>query len=101
MDEISKKENIFIQHIGNIGEKIIKINNKIFKLDGYCEKTNTIYEFLGDFWHGNPKIFNSNDINPVIKKTFGELYTNTMNREKILRENGYNLISIWENDYKN
>ena len=48
-----------------------------------------------------PKIFNSNDINPVIKKTFGELYTNTMNREKILRENGYNLISIWENDYKN
>lgn len=100
LDEISKKENIFIQHIGNTGEKILKINNKIFKLDGYCEKTNTIYEFLGDFWHGNPKIFNSNDINPVIKKSFGELYTNTMNREKILRENGYNLISIWENDYK-
>jgi hypothetical protein len=68
LENIMKKDNIFIQHAKNIGEKKIKINNKLFKLDGYCEKTNTVYEFYGDIWHGNPLKYNENDINPINKK---------------------------------
>jgi len=93
------KENIFIQHAENDGEKIIKINNKKYKCDGYCNDTNTIYEFYGDLWHGNPDKFNRDCINPLNKKTFGELYDETMLREKILKDYGYNLITIWESEF--
>ena len=61
-------ENIFIQHAGNIGEKKVKINDKLYKFDGYCEKTNTVYEFYGNYFHGNPKLFNKDEFNELIKK---------------------------------
>lgn len=94
-----KKDDIFIQHAGNVGEKVLKINSKIYKLDGFCEETNTIYEFYGDFWHGNPDIYNKKDINPLCKISYGALYNTTMKREKILRDKGYNIVTIWENEY--
>jgi hypothetical protein len=46
LKNIMKNENIFIQHANNGGEKNIKINKKLFKLDGFCKETNTAYEFF-------------------------------------------------------
>lgn len=77
----------------------IKINDKLYKVDGLINKT--VYEFYGDFWHGNPNIFKSEDTNPLNKKKFGELYQNTIDRELELISNGYNIISIWESEFKN
>jgi hypothetical protein len=74
-------------------------NNKTIKFDGYDSKTNTVYEFLGNFWHGNPEIYNQDDVNPVNKKKFGDLYKNTIERENNIKNAGYNLITIWEKDF--
>jgi hypothetical protein len=75
---IEKKENIKIQHAKNDGE--YKIPKTKYKADGYCKETNTIYEYHGDYWHGNPTIFNPNDINKKVNKRFGELYENTLKK---------------------
>lgn len=32
-------------------------------VDGYDPNSNTVYEFYGDYWHGNPNIYNKNDMN--------------------------------------
>ena len=45
---ISEKEDLYIQHVRNGGEKRVEH----YSLDGYCEETNTAYEFQGCFWHG-------------------------------------------------
>ena len=45
---VMEKEDIHIQHVRNGGEKRIGR----YSLDGYCEETNTAYEFQGCFWHG-------------------------------------------------
>jgi hypothetical protein len=79
---------------------IIKISDKIYRTDAYDPATNTVYEFYGDFWHGNPKVFPSYDLNIVNNKTFGALYEKTMNREQELINAGYNVVSIWESDFK-
>lgn len=68
-------------------------------VDGYDPITNTIYEFNGDFWHGNPNRYNSNDLNKVLKLKFGKLYQKTIIKENNLRKLGYNVISIWESDF--
>jgi hypothetical protein len=78
----------------------IKVGGVKYFVDALNPLTNTIYEFYGDYWHGNPKIFNINDFNKKKDKSFGELYIQTINRENILKNAGYNIISIWENDWK-
>lgn len=77
----------------------LRICGKRIRADAFDPNTNTIYEFYGDFWHGNPRVYNSNDINCVTKKSFGQLYDETMKKEEIIMAAGYNLVSIWEADY--
>ena len=70
-----------------------------FHADLYCPDTNTVYEFYGDFWHGHPTRYDPTSVNVVKHKTFGELYEETMAREKVIKDLGYNLITIWESDW--
>ncbi|HEC66276.1 MAG TPA: hypothetical protein ENI23_13385 [bacterium] len=70
------------------------------RVDAFDPQTNTVYEFLGDYWHGNPEIFSAEEINQVNKKTFGELYKETLKRLESLRNAGYNVVHIWEKDFK-
>lgn len=77
----------------------IVIKNSVIKSDAYDPNTNTIYEFWGDYWHGNPVRFNSADINKRNKFTFGELYNMTLNKRQLILENGYKLVEIWESDW--
>ena len=44
----AEKEDIHIQHARNVGEKRIGK----YSLDGYCQETNTVYEYQGCYWHG-------------------------------------------------
>ena len=96
LNYLSIKYNLNIQHALNNGEKYIFGKNKA---DGYCEENNTIYEFHGDFWHGNPNLYNPDKINPRNGKKFGELFKKTLHKELSCRQLGYNYICIWETDW--
>lgn len=96
LEAIMKEQNIFIQHARNIGE--YKIPNTKITVDGFCPKTNTVYEFYGDLYHGNPQKYQSNN-KTFFYKTAGELYQRTIERENMIKEMGYNLIVIWEKDW--
>ena len=56
---------------------------------------------MGDYWHGNPNLFNTNHINKNVNKTFGKLYNETLKKLEKLKSLGYNIKYIWENDWKN
>jgi G:T-mismatch repair DNA endonuclease (very short patch repair protein) len=92
--------NINIQHMGNSNQEY-KIKNTKWKADGYCKETNTIFEYHGSFWHGDPKIYKPDDMNNVSKRTMGTLYKRTINREQKIKELGYNLEVMWESDWNN
>jgi hypothetical protein len=91
------KFNIKIQHALNTGEFIIP--KTLYKADGYSQVINTIFEFHGDYWHGNPDIYDKNNINTKTGLTYGELYQKTIIKSKVIRDKGYNLIEIWETDW--
>lgn len=88
LEEIMKSENKVIQHAKSPGGEY-KIPT-IGKVDGYCHETNTVYEFHGDFWHGNPDKFKPEKINPVSQKKYGELYNNTLDRDQKIKDLGFN-----------
>ncbi len=98
LKSIELDESVKIQYIDpkkGIAEFIIP---EVGKVDGYCHETNTVYEFHGDFWHGNPNVFDPEDINPVNGKTFEELYNTTIERDNKIRKLGFNLVVKWESD---
>jgi hypothetical protein len=97
LELLMKLNNIYIQHALNDGE--FKIPNVKYKVDGYCKETNTIYEFHGNYWHGNPKMFDSNSMNKTCNMTHGELYKKTLEKENIIKDLGYNLEVMWELDW--
>ena len=99
LNYIACKTNQYIQHaLSDEGEYRIPETN--YKADGYCKETNTIYEFHGDYWHGNPKKFEFDVMNLTVNLTFGELYEKTQQKKDMLIKLGYNYIDVWESDWK-
>jgi hypothetical protein len=98
---ISKQEMEFLDYVNipnTIHNRQVKILRK--KVDGVDLTTNTIYEFLGDYWHGNPSLFMPHDINKRCHKTYGKLYDETVVRFQNLHALGYNIKYIWEKDWE-
>jgi hypothetical protein len=79
--------------------KQLIINNKSFYPDAYDIYSKTIYEYYGDYWHGNLNIYDANSINKINKMKFIDLYNRTVERENFFKQNGYTVISIWETDW--
>ena len=93
---ISKFNDIYIQHAENDKEYLIP--NTKYKADGYCISTNTIYEFHGTIYHGDPRLCNPNECN-YLKQKYGDLYKKTIEREKLITSLGYKLVVMWEYDW--
>jgi len=86
----------------NIFEREVTVNLKIGDrviVDGFDKQKNIVYEFFGDFWHGNPDVYNLDDINPRTHCKFGHLYDETIIRAKNIVADGYNIIYKWETDF--
>lgn len=84
---------LIIPHL--IREKLIYVGDRKFVVDGLDPSTDTIYEYNGSFWHGNPDLYDPSDINKVNGKSFGQLYQETLDKQKTLEKAGYKVISKW------
>jgi len=99
---VSKKEDKWLDLVGVPKESRrhkFRFGKRLITVDGFNKETNTVYEFYGDYWHGNPNKYKREVMNTIAKKTFGELYDRTIEREKFLQEKGFKLVTIWENDF--
>ena len=90
LDILEKEQNIKIER-----NKTIYIRDKRFKADGFHGTTNTWYEYNGYYWHGHPNYYKPQDIHPLRKVTFNELYQKTLEKEKLIKQAGYNLVAKW------
>jgi hypothetical protein len=81
-------------------EESFRFNNKLYRVDGFCEETNTIYEFLGCWYHGCLKCRDETVVHPWSKKTMKQLYQESLDRKTILEENGYTVVYMWECEWK-
>lgn len=75
------------------------IGDKWYKPDGFDPTTNTWYEYHGDYFHGNIKRYEPDFVNPTAKKTMQELFEKTVRKSRAIRDAGYSLVSIWENEW--
>jgi hypothetical protein len=103
--KISKGEMEWLNYIGIPDDKshrnvLLRFSDRKIKADGYDPITNTVYEYYGNYYHGNPAMYKSEDYNEKTNCTFGELYNKLLAKEKSIINAGFNLIYIWEKDWK-
>lgn len=101
---ISKNEVLWLDSLNLPNDKshrnvYIKTTDNKYWVDGFDPITKTVYEFDGDYWHGNLLIYNENDIHPETKLTFKDLWIRTVKKKEDLISDGYEVVSIWETDF--
>jgi hypothetical protein len=97
----SKVEKEWLDHIGidelNRQKRLPGLGKR--RMDGFYPLTNTVYQFHGDYWHGNPEKYSPEKINKRNEISFGKLYSDTIDADRKIVDAGYNLITIWESDW--
>ena len=100
---VSKAETVWLDSLNvpkEYRQKVLLMSSgKRYEVDAYNPETNTVYEFNGDYWHGNPAKFDKDGWNERTNSTFGELYEKTLEKENELRANNVTVISIWEEKF--
>lgn len=100
-NDVSNREIMWLDSL-----QISQDNRQIPILEANCRVDalvgNTVYEFYGDYWHGNPNIYKDpNQLNKNAQKTFGTLFDRTIKRHNKLISLGYNVKFVWESDWVN
>jgi G:T-mismatch repair DNA endonuclease (very short patch repair protein) len=106
---IKKRCNIFISKLEtristilsklNISHQIqYWVNKKPF--DIFINNTNILIEVNGDFWHGNPLLYNENDVinHPFKKVKAKDLWNKDNQKIEGANKKGYVVITIWEKE---
>ena len=99
IDWLSHDRNIDIQSAFHGGEKTIGP----YKVDGFCSKLNTVFEFYGDCWHCHPDQFpDENVVHPTVKDkddnpmTVKDIRARDQQRVRDLQNKGYTIEIFWE-----
>lgn len=105
----SKMEDDLYENINRIFPTALKnqcikdTNNKRYFPDILIEECNLCIEFFGDYWHANPKKFNSDDIlrNFTAKQIWENDRRRIYNLENNIPNKNYKVIIVWQDDYTN
>ena len=103
IDWLIHERNIKIQSAFHGGEQKIGL----FKVDGFCQELNTVFEFYGDYWNCHTdQLPDENTVHPTIKDKDGnpmtveDIRTGDHQRVRDLQDQGYNVEIIWEKDWQ-
>jgi len=97
----SKREKEIVKEIKQLGYNPIhsyRVDSKI--CDVYIPSLNLIIEYFGDYWHCNPKKYESDFFNKKKGKFAWELWDYDKNKIDLIKSYGYNLEVVWEGDLK-
>lgn len=78
----------------------LNVYTREFKVDKYFVDGvdgNNVYEFLGDYWHANPDLYESTA--EIVGYTAEEKWNMDKERAEIIKSHGYNFFVIWESDW--
>ena len=99
----SLKERLWTKSFHNKNMKynfsIDLIDGSAVNVDAIDVKNNIVYQFHGDYWHGNPEMYDLDKINATSKKYFGHHYIKTVKCDNLIKKSGYELNVMWEKEF--
>jgi hypothetical protein len=84
------------------GELVLTDDNGFYRYDFADLKNNKIIEYNGDKYHANPKKYEHDDRPHPFNKnvTATELWDKDAHKKKIAEQNGFDVLTIWDSEYK-
>lgn len=80
-----------------IPEYPVRVGNKGIIVDFYLPQSNIIIEFFGDYWHCNPKIYNSDYYHKIMKITASQKWELDKKRiDSIINLTKASVLIFWE-----
>ena len=79
-----------------------------YKVSGFCQELNTVFEFYGDYWHAHPDLFLMRMLNSPTRKhddkdntpfTVKEIRDYHCQCLQYIQDRGYNVEIIWESNW--
>ena len=93
-------DDVEIKHAGKGAQHAVKLKGwRKRPVDGYAASTNTVYQFHGSYWHGDPRVFAPDIVNQTNHKRMGELYEETRKWTEALKGAGFIVKEMWELDF--
>jgi very-short-patch-repair endonuclease len=80
-------------------EKFFNSKTNRYFIDIFSESLKIVIEYNGDYWHCNPKKYKSTYFHPKKQKYALEIWNDDDKKMKFMKDKGYNVLVIWENDY--
>lgn len=100
LTQMERVDDVDITHAGKGAQHSIKLKGwRRRPVDGYAASTNTVYQFHGSYWHGDPRIFAGDVINKTNHTSMRELFERTQKWTAALTEAGYIVKEMWELDF--
>ena len=94
----SKFANNIISKLKSLGDVQQEYNIDRYSFDARYK--NKLIEFNGDYWHMNPIIYKSDDINKTNKKSAQFIWDSDKHKYEIAKSRGFEVLVIWESEYK-
>ena len=74
-----------------------KVGN--YSVDGYDEKSNTVYQFNGCHFHGCNICYKAEQYTKSLDCKYGKLYDKWIEKETYLKNQGFTIITMWEHTW--
>jgi G:T-mismatch repair DNA endonuclease (very short patch repair protein) len=71
-----------------------------YSCDLLLPEYNLVIEYYGTYWHCDPRKYEKDYYNQKKNKTAQQIWDYDLTREKHIKESGYTLMIIWEDDFK-
>ena len=99
LERKTRKGGIHIRHQMNDTEK--RIGERRLPVDGIHSPSQTVFQFHGCWWHGHDcHLTKGKEINEKRKRPMKELLKETKANSKYIRDQGYELVEMWECDWR-
>ncbi|XP_055335709.1 uncharacterized protein LOC129586473 [Paramacrobiotus metropolitanus] len=94
---VMQNEHIEIQHARNHPDGEKRIGR--YKVDGFYEAANTVFEYHGCYFHGCPKCYTADAVTNG-NQNMAQLLQATKHKQRYLETRGYSYRSIWSCEWK-
>lgn len=102
---VSSSEKELLSFVQEIYKREILVNTrqiiKPYEIDIYLPELNLAIEYNGDYWHGNPKFYNSTDYIKQKKASVSEIWETDALKKNLCEKKNIKLVTIWETDWVN
>ena len=110
IDDVEFETGFAIQHVHfglSTGEwigkehRLLEFTKCCKKVDGWFGPEGVVFEFLGDIFHGHPRLWREDpEATNHFGKKYKRLYDKTFANLHKIKELGYHVVYCWETEYK-